>query len=228
MKRIVLSLAALAAVTGVALYSAAQEGERRDQPQVRREGGDRPADVRREGDVRKEGGDREGDASTPALRGEYARMAEVCGLTEEQRNKIAALIAARDKEVREVTLKYQARIAAVFTDPQRALWNETLLLTSVQRLFQRANLTEDQLARVKAVVAAQAKDQSLNDNRTRSQVLRKVVDAVNKDVLTNQQRAALREGDRRDAPRGEGDRRDAPRGEGDRPEAVRPDGDQAP
>jgi Spy/CpxP family protein refolding chaperone len=162
-----------------------------------------PKVARPKTDVRKQTLDKAGTAEPkrPSVSGEVRQLAAVCALTADQQNKVAALAAARQKAIDEAMAKFQADLALVLTPEQKAAWNESVLLTTVQRAFAKAALTEAQLTQVKTLIAAQGANQVLlPDGKSGSESVKGLLDAVMKDVLTDEQRAGLRAGKGADAP----------------------------
>lgn len=151
---------------------------------------------------------REGDGPRRVeLGGEYGRMAAVCALTDDQRKQIAGIQEACEKEIREVRAKYQTQIQAVFTEEQKAKWNESVLMTHVTREFAKVKFSDTQLAKIKQAIGEQTKGAGLvGDERAAGDALRKVMDAIRKDVLTTEQKATLWDAQHEPRTEGEGGR----------------------
>ena len=99
MKQLALLLAVVAVGVWAFSYALAGDGTG-DAPKPKAEGAkDAP-----KGDPKADGPKKDGEKG--ALRGEQARMAEVCGLTDDQQKKIADLNAAQQKEIQEIVAKY--------------------------------------------------------------------------------------------------------------------------
>ncbi len=125
------------------------------------------------------------------LYGEPAKMAEQVGLTEEQQAKVADLIAERDKEIAEIYAKYQKLMLGLMTPQQQTKWNEYYVASTVQRMFQRAALTEEQMGRIRAAVPTLMPDGAPADEKGRSELTQKVWTYVTREILTDEQRAAI-------------------------------------
>ena len=239
MNRMAVVTAGLAVMAWLAVYAASGQDGRHGPPgpggEVRRDAaapvapagpaGRTQADRGRGPETRRDG-ERRGVTVQRKLYGEQAKMVEVCGLTEEQQQHVMDLDEARDREIREITARYQAQIVDVLTPEQRAKWLEWTVMDIVQKTFLRAELTPEQLAKVRAAIPTLVPGVLPPDFRARFEALRKLTEFVNKEVLTDHQRRSMYGGgDRRGVqPRREGDgvRPAEPRTEGDRPGAVRP------
>ncbi|MCG3181501.1 MAG: hypothetical protein BIFFINMI_03897 [Phycisphaerae bacterium] len=216
MKRMWVLLAVLAMAGWLTAWNAAGDGEA---PRVN---GDQP---RKEGEPR-----REGDAARPApMRGEVNRMAAQCNLTDDQKQKINELLNARDKEIREVMMKYQQQVYDALTDEQKATLVGSQVTAIVEGQFRRANLTEEQLGKIQTEIADRVKGVAPGDEKAKWEASRKVSEFVYKAVLTEEQKTALRgghrEGDRPKVGPREGDNPGARRGEGDQPGVKKGPGD---
>ncbi len=217
MNRIAVILAAVTLVTIASYLPAREEGQTpasRPDREARdgREATSRPDSPRRDGR-----GD--GEVKRPVVR-EFAKMAETCGLSDEQLQKIADLVAARNKAIVETQAKCQEEIMAVLTDEQKAKWQQAVVVTLLERRFAKVALTADQLDKIKAAVAEAAGKKALavTDERSANEAAVKFSEFVTKEVLTDDQRAALQENGRdgrRDGetrePKRDGERKDGER-----------------
>ena len=152
----------------------------------------------------------------PRLAGTHAQMAKVCGLSQEQTDKIIAAnklrhearkefndangakIKALQKELNDLYAKRKkieadglAAIMAVLTDEQKAAWNQYLVIRTVQRKFARAKLTEDQLETIKAEYVRAAVGVDLSNDKDRQSLTNKLLWHVQKEILTDAQRLEL-------------------------------------
>lgn len=209
MKRFALLLAAVALVSwaGVQLWAADGDAPRPPQgdgPRV----GDAPRPVGERPPVapRPEGrpsGDRGGDRGLA----EFGRFVEQLGLTADQQKLIAEIVAARQKEMMEIQAKYQGKVNELLTPDQRAKLNTSMLLGPLERDIRRAELTPEQLDKIKAKAAELSKDINPADEKVRGEVMQKLRTFIMGEVLTEAQKAVLRE-----APR-DGVREGLPQGE---------------
>jgi len=164
----------------------------------------RPGEGERAAPERREAPRREGERRRPFL-GEYGRMTEICGLSQEQQAKIGQLVEAQQKEMQEIRTKYRQQILALLTPEQKTKWVEHFFLGMIMPRFQRVNLTEEQQGKIRAFIAEQGKDIFPGDEKA-ADFGRKLHEFVMQQVLTEEQRAALWQGERRPEGR-EGQRR---------------------
>ena len=152
----------------------------------------------------------------PRLAGAHAQMAKVCGLSEEQTEKLIAANKARHeamkefneangekmkalrKELNELYAKRrkidadgQTAVMAVLTDEQKATWRQYMVMRTVKAKFGRAKLTEDQLEKIKAEYVKAAVGVDMSKERDRRNLTFKLVRYVQKEVLTDAQRLEL-------------------------------------
>ncbi|MFB3892416.1 MAG: hypothetical protein ACE15C_10395 [Phycisphaerae bacterium] len=211
MKRLALLLAVVA--VGVWAFSCALAADGAgDTPKPKTEGGqskegvkDAPKGEPKADAPRKEGERKEGerkDGEKPGLKGDMARMADACGLTDEQQKRIAELNAAQQKEIQDIIAKYQAQIMDVLTADQKAKWNTAVLMQGMEKMTKRFNLTDDQLTKIKAAIPGLTKDMVPTDEKSRGEAFRKLQEYIFKDVLTDEQRATGRDGPREGAKEG--------------------------
>ena len=155
-------------------------------------------------------------AKKPGLKGMHAQMATVCGLSQEQTDKISAAnklrheamkafndangakIKALQKELKELHAKRneidadgQAAIMAVLTDEQKATWNQWQVIRVIQIKLAKAKLTQDQLEAIKAEYVRAAVGVDLSNAKDRENLTKKLYMHVQKEVLTDAQRLAL-------------------------------------
>lgn len=155
-------------------------------------------------------------AKKPGLKGMHAQMAKVCGLSQEQTDKIIAAnklrheamkafndangakIKALQKELKELHAKRneidadgQAAIMAVLTDEQKATWNQWQVIRVIQIKLAKAKLTEDQLEAIKAEYVRAAVGVDLSNAKDRENLTKKLYMHVQKEVLTDAQRLEL-------------------------------------
>ena len=144
-------------------------------------------------------------------------MAKVCGLSQEQTDKIIAAnklrneaakefneangarIKALQKELKELQAKRRkidadglAAIMAVLTDEQRATWNQYQVIRVIQIKLARARITEDQLATINAEYVRLAVGVDLSNAKDRRSLTDKLLRHVQTEVLTDAQRQELR------------------------------------
>lgn len=152
----------------------------------------------------------------PRLAGMHAQMAKVCGLSQEQTDKIIAAnklrqearkefndangakMKALQKELNDLNAKRRkieadglAAIMAVLTDEQNATWQQYQVIRTIQRKFARAKLTQDQLETVKAEYVRAAVGVDLSNDKDRRDLTSKLLRHVQKEVLTDTQRLEL-------------------------------------
>jgi Spy/CpxP family protein refolding chaperone len=152
----------------------------------------------------------------PGLRGMHVQMAKVCGLSQEQTDKIIAAnklrreamkafndangakIKALQKELNDLYAKRKkieadglAEIMAVLTDEQNATWNQWQAIRVMQMKFARARLTQDQLETIKAEYVRAAVGVDLSNAKDRQNLTKKLYMHVHNEVLTDAQRLEL-------------------------------------
>lgn len=150
------------------------------------------------------------------LAGMHAHMAKVCGLSQEQTDKIIAAnklrheamkafneangarIKALQKELKELHAKRNeidadglAAIMAVLTDEQKATWNQWQAIRVIRVKFARARLTDDQIETIKAEYVRAAVGVDLSNAKERQNLTRKLYMHVQREVLTDAQRLEL-------------------------------------
>jgi hypothetical protein len=155
-------------------------------------------------------------AKKPGLKGMHTQMAKVCGLSQEQIDRIIAAnerrheamkafneangerIKALQTELKELQAKRneidadgQAAIMAVLTDEQTATWNQWQAIRVIQIKFARARLTQDQLDSIKAEYVRAAVGVDLSNAKDRQNLTRKLYTYVQDVVLTDAQRLEL-------------------------------------
>lgn len=142
---------------------------------------------------------REGTERKRMLPPDTARLAEACDLSQEQQKKLVELNEVRQKAIQEINAKYQTDLAVVLTPEQKAKWNQTILMGMVERnIAKRLNLTPQQMDKIRDAVPEMTKDVLLGPDMGGGEVMRKLWDFITKDVLTDEQRAAMRQPERRE------------------------------
>ena len=150
------------------------------------------------------------------LAGTHAHMAKVCGLSEEQIDKLitankvhrealkefneanGAKMKALQKELKEFYAKRakidadgQAAIMAVLTDEQQATWRQYWVMRTIKGKLRRAKLTDDQLETIKAEYVRAAVGVDMSNVKDRRNLTYKLIRHVQKEVLTDAQRLEL-------------------------------------
>lgn len=177
-----------------------------DKASETRDRGAAPAGDRAAGETRERGDKGKQD---PAMRGDEAQKAEACGLTDDQKKKIAELREACQKAVQETQTQYTEQISAVFTPDQRDKWNQATVLSQFQNMLKKVNATDEQMTKIKAVIADETKGMTTIIERGGSlgEKTSKISSAI-MDILTDDQKAMLKAGQ---GQRGEGEKREAPK-----------------
>jgi len=152
----------------------------------------------------------------PRLAGMHAQMAKICGLSQQQSDKIIAAnklrrearkefddangakIKALQKELKELYAKRneidadgQAAIMAVLTDEQKATWQQYLVIRTIKMKLARTKLTEDQLETINAEYVRAAVGVDLSNDKDRRGLTSKLLRHVQREVLTDAQRLEL-------------------------------------
>ena len=134
-----------------------------------------------------------GAAAEPwKMKGEAARIAIECGLTDDQLKEMWTIQQARMKALREVNAKSTAQILGVFNPEQRSRWNEATLMLVIDREFKKAGVTEDQTARIKRLIAEETKDSLMLVTDDSRAYLLKFKTTVFEKILTPEQRAIMK------------------------------------
>ena len=105
---------------------------------------------------------------------------------------------------RKLEAELLTKLLALLTDEQKAAWAAYQLEKQVAGRFRRCKLTEEQLAQVKTMCAAVAKEiGEAKDGKAKGAAMRKLQTEITEKVLTDEQRETLKKkGGRK--PRGEG------------------------
>ncbi len=97
-------------------------------------------------------------------------------------------------EEREVIDAHRDKIFAVLTPDQRVTWQGFNFYRGAMTKFSKAKLTEEQSQKVRALAASASKEHGLlkdDKRKTRDAVVRPLYERIEKEVLTDDQRAAL-------------------------------------
>jgi hypothetical protein len=154
------------------------------------------------------------EKASSGLHGEYAMMASVCKLTDEQvatlktklkarEDAVAALgktgekAAASEAEHQKITDKFMAEILAILTPEQRIAWEAFALSRSLAAHFRKANLTTEQETKIHALCADPAKDLAASKGdmtelrKARAEAATKLGKTIEDTLLTADQKAAM-------------------------------------
>jgi Spy/CpxP family protein refolding chaperone len=112
-------------------------------------------------------------------------------------------IAAINTQRMEIDKKAQADIMAVLTPEQAAKWQEYQVLRTVQMRYRKAELTEEQMGKVKEACSKAIAGVDLKDEKARAEIVKKLSEQVEKDILTDAQREALKPKPAEKKPEGE-------------------------
>lgn len=99
-----------------------------------------------------------------------------------------ALVAERE----ELNRKFTAKVLALLTPEQKSTWDQHQLVEQALRAFKGVTLTDEQTAKVKAKAAELAKGVDFAKDKPRQEATGKLRDYIEKDVLTDAQKAALK------------------------------------
>lgn len=136
---------------------------------------------------------REKGRESGKMKGELGEIINVCGLNEEQQKKLIEIDEARIKALKQIMETSVDQIAAMLTPEQKAKWNESMAMRFVKQQFGKASLTDEQITRIKAEIAAKTKDIFLAMNEKNAQLMKNIMAFVNDNVLTDAQRTAVKE-----------------------------------
>ena len=87
--------------------------------------------------------------------------------------------------------KWWQEILGVLSQEQRAKWYEHVVMNTVKGRFKAANLTDDQLEKIKAAYLEHTTGVDLADDKARGKAIAKLSAHITKSVLTPEQREAL-------------------------------------
>jgi hypothetical protein len=140
-------------------------------------------------------------AEKPTLRGQYAEMAKECKLSPEQTEDLIKAVQARRAAIDEARKAYEeaekkadAQVMAVLSPDQKALWEGYNLSKSVAERFRKANLTDDQIAQLRALAneAGKAIVSAADPRRAASDARHDLINALEGKILKPEQRDLLR------------------------------------
>jgi Spy/CpxP family protein refolding chaperone len=92
----------------------------------------------------------------------------------------------------EIASKTNADVLAVLSVEQRAAWQTHLDVQAAVRPMRRAKLTPEQMAKVKEIVAGGLKDVDRKDKKAVGAAMKKIAATIRTEVLTDEQREALK------------------------------------
>ena len=128
----------------------------------------------------------------------HAEMIRVLALPEDQVKKLDDLLAARRKSLAELDAaraeivdKGQADVMNLLTPEQKATWYEHLAIKTMEGRFKTANLTPDQITKLKAAWVEVSKGVNLADDKARQDAYKKLNVKV-EELLTVEQQAAMK------------------------------------
>ena len=116
-----------------------------------------------------------------------AREAKDKEALKKARDEYSALRAKQN----EITKKSQDDIMAVLTPEQKAKWDEYQAVLTVKRRFRGIELTEDQVAKIKAAYVKTAAGADMTTEKGRRGAYAKLYAEVQKEVLTEEQRTTV-------------------------------------
>jgi Spy/CpxP family protein refolding chaperone len=97
------------------------------------------------------------------------------------------------KERAEIQAAQRAAVLDILTPQQKATWAGHELYTSVMRRYKRVDLADDQKAKLKELCTAKAATMpAASDRRARGQALKKLYEEIDGNILTDEQREALK------------------------------------
>jgi len=102
--------------------------------------------------------------------------------------KLESLLAQR----RRIDTKSRAEIMDVLTDEQKEQWYQYVIMRAIKRRFASAKLTDEQIAKIKAIVPQFTKGADISDKKVRYGIIRKLDEYIRKNILTDEQKKLTR------------------------------------
>lgn len=187
MKRLLLVAAACVAMNAQGLW--AQDVKVESKAEVKAEVKDSKVQLKADGDKKE---------ARKGMDPFHAEMIKVLVLPEDQAKKLEDLLAARRKSLAELDAaraeivdKGQADVMNLLTPEQKATWYVHLAIKTMEGRFKAANLTPDQITKIKAAWVEVSKGVNLADDKARQEAYKKLNVKV-EELLTAEQQAAMK------------------------------------